>query len=348
MFCTLSATPQCLLTISKITFVPLCFRSLSSATSGFAYSAATIGLNIGSSPSAGESSRPAFRHAERVAAMGKFSLEKCCNVGRAAKAPASKARAALRALRERHSKFALPKTRRIARVADVVVRQKVRRAPRVYKTALKQRAVKQKVASNPQSAQREDSGDCKRTWSVLDMLLQKTSPDKSLVAEAQPPRQPRERVGNNDVYVKDLLRHGTRPERGCSLWIIPPQPDAAAAMINEQRKREGEELVDNEELLHLFVRPSVFVWDPSALHPGLAVLCPTCRAPASRSDWCPFKPIHQLRGPSVYTTVRYGCYACGATSKGKLGTRSMKKVPNRCPRRTCIPTGVRPLAMVIC
>ena len=83
--------------------------------------------------------------------------------------------------------------------------------------------------------------------------------------------------------------------------------------------------MDAEELLNLCTRPSVFVWDPVALAPGLEIPCPWCGEPSSRSNWCPPKSIHQLRGNDVYVTVRYVCYACGEITNGKNPNTRKKK-----------------------
>jgi len=90
------------------------------------------------------------------------------------------------------------------------------------------------------------------------------------------------------------------------------RPFAEAAAINAQRQHNGERLLDANELLHLHLRPSIFVWDPAAIFPNVQVSCPTCGSPGSRSSWRRPRNLHHLHGQSAYITLQYLCYSCGA------------------------------------
>ena len=158
------------------------------------------------------------------------------------KPPANKVQKALQELRL-HNPRPLPTTQpRFLRAADIVVHKRAKAAPRTYKTALKQHASKRKAVPTYQSAH-QDSGDDKRPKSVLSMLLKDKHSDKVLEAEFQSQRRARARVGTKDVYVRSLLRDSTHRTKVCSPWITPPRPASAAATVNEERKRNGEQLL---------------------------------------------------------------------------------------------------------
>ena len=61
------------------------------------------------------------------------------------------------------------------------------------------------------------------------------------------------------------MKERSKHPREHGLWIAPASAPKAAAEINEQRKRNGEQLLDAAELLNLCTRPSIFVWNPMAL-----------------------------------------------------------------------------------
>ena len=248
--------------------------------------------------------------------MGKFSLQNACGVGKTFEAPAQRSHSALPSLP--------------LRVADITVYKRAKTAPRMhkaprsYKTTWKQNAKKQKATSKapPTPPGCEQSS---RNKSILTLLLKGTSSRDNFETEGRPPRQPRERIGDVTAYIKDVMKECSKHPREHGLWIAPTSAPKAAAEINEQRKRNGEQLLDAAELLNLCTRPSIFVWDPMALHPGLSLSCPKCGLPASRSNWCASRPIQRLQGNCVYTTRRYGCYACGKTSgQKKPRTRTRK------------------------
>ena len=266
--------------------------------------------------------------------MGKFSLQNACGVGKTVKAPAQQAHAALPPLP--------------LRVADVTVYKRATRAPRmnkaprIYKTALKQNANKQKTLSRAPSAPLGDEHSS-RNKSILSLLLRGAPSEDTVEAESQRPRQPKERIGDAAAYIKDVMREPSKhlPDHG--LWIAPPSASKVAAEINEQRKRSSEQMLDAGELLNLCTRPSIFVWDPMALHHGLSISCPKCGLPASRSNWCSSRPIQRLHGNSVYITRRYGCYACGKTpGQKKPSTRAMKRFLADAPEvLASLPSAVR-------
>ena len=257
--------------------------------------------------------------------MGKFSLQKACGVDTRIKAPAQKTRAALQSLPLRNPVRSLKTQPPLVRTADIIVYKRDKAAPRIYKTTLKQNAKKQKKLLGSPSA--PPGGEQKsRNKSILTLLMKGASAKDNLETEGQLQRKPRERIGAATVYVKDVMRECSKHLKNQCLWIAPPLPAKAAAAINEQRKSNGEQLLDADELLNLYTRPSIFVWDPMALLPGLSLSCPSCGLPATRCDWCPSRRIQRLHGNSVYVTARYGCYACGRRSgPKKADTRTMKR-----------------------
>ena len=257
--------------------------------------------------------------------MGKFSLQKACGVDTRIKAPAQKTRAALQSLPLRSPVRSLKTQPPLVRTADIIVYKRDKAAPRIYKTTLKQSAKKQKKLFGSPSA--PPGGEQKsRNKSILTLLMKGASAKDNLETEGQLQRKPRERIGAATVYVKDVMRECSKHLKNQCLWIAPPLPAKAAAAINEQRKSNGEQLLDADELLNLYTRPSIFVWDPMALLPGLSLSCPSCGLPATRCDWCPSRRIQRLHGNSVYVTARYGCYACGRRSgPKKADTRTMKR-----------------------
>ena len=257
--------------------------------------------------------------------MGKFSLQKACGVGKTFRAPAQQAHAALQSLPLRSPGSPLPTQPAIVRTADITVYKRAKRAPRTYKTTLKQNANKQKALSRAPSAPlgAEHSSQNK---SILSLLLGGAHSEDTVEAESQRPRRPRERIGDAAAYIKDVMRERSKHPQDHGLWIAPPSASKVAADINEQRKRSGEQMLDAGELLNLCTRPSIFVWGPMASPHGLSISCPKCGLPASRSNWCSSRPIQRLHGNSVYITRRYGCYACGKTpGQKKPSTRAMKR-----------------------
>jgi len=214
----------------------------------------------------------------------------------------------------------------LARASDIVVYTRAKAASRIGKMTPKQKQNKRKDPPiSKAEGNQQVNGNSEPKKSVLDMLVGKNKPRRPTDADAQGLRQPRKNIGGKGFYIKEVTQDCAcfLKERGP--WIVPPQPAAAAAAINAQRQRDGERLLDTEELLNIFVRPSVFVWDPAAIFPELTILCPSCGAPACRSNWCQPRVLHQLHGSSVYITVRYGCYSCGANSQqAQPASRSMK------------------------
>ena len=209
-------------------------------------------------------------------------------------------------------------------------------------TTWKQNAKKQKTTSKapPTPPGCEQSS---RNKSILTLLLKGISSRDNFETQGRPPRQPRERIGDVTAYIKDVMKERSKRPREHGIWIAPASAPKAAAEINKQRKRNGEQLLDAAELLNLCTRPSIFVWDPMALLPGLNISCPKCGLPASRSNWCSPRHIQRLQGNSVYTTRRYGCYACGKTSgQRKPRTRTRKLFLADAPEvLASLPSGIR-------
>ncbi len=214
----------------------------------------------------------------------------------------------------------------VPRASDIVFHARAKAASRIDRTIPRQRREKRKDAPTSKADQPQQAdGSGKRQRSVLDLLVRKTAPEKPSETDAQPPRQPRDNIGGKGSYIKEVTQDCARHLKEYGPWILPPQPSATAAAINAQRQRNGERLLDAQDLLNIFARPSIFVWDPAAMFPKLTISCPTCGSPASRSNWCHPRALHQLHGNSVYITLRYGCYSCSAQPKQSLSKgRSMK------------------------
>ena len=158
------------------------------------------------------------------------------------------------------------------------------------------------------------------TMTVVDWLL-KASTSKNV----QPERpedcpntsEPKEPIKNNTEYIEQL-QHDIIAGH-CHLqgnpWIIPRHPFQEAIEINKQRSNDGERHIDAVEALNLVLRPSVFVWAPTKLFPGLAICCPGCKMPSTYMRWARPRILHSLNGLCTYIVARHICYQCQSTLK---------------------------------
>ena len=200
---------------------------------------------------------------------------------------------------------------RVPRACDIVTTRPILVRKRIQKLSVRS---KTRTMSRT-SGSRLDGGVS--SASVLSMLLrpgQHEAPPELAVAKGSA-HEPRVVIGDDSEYITNLLREISS---GYALqgkpWVFPPDPYHAAAEINRQRQRDEERLIDAREALNLVLRPTVFVWAPDKLFPGLSVLCPLCRQPMSSSEWWRRKTLHTVTGCCAYITMRYSC-RCQALRK---------------------------------
>ncbi len=155
-------------------------------------------------------------------------------------------------------------------------------------------------------------GSTEKQKSVLDMLVAGAAPQRPSEADSQSKRQPSRPIGSKEAYIDDVKRRRASCVKACGPWVLARRPFAEAVAINVQRQRNGEPLLDADELLNLHLRPSIFVWDPAALFPNVQVSCPTCGSPGRRSSWRRPRNLHHLHGQSAYITLQYLCSSCGS------------------------------------
>ena len=130
-------------------------------------------------------------------------------------------------------------------------------------------------------------------------------------------REPSSRIEDTNFFIAKLqndIDAGRFDLKG-NPWVIPGNFLQEAFVINEQRQRAGEKLIDSNEALHLTLRPSVFVWSPEKLSPGLRIHCPFCNQPVSVKQWRPPRTLHSLSGQCMYITMKYTCSDCQHVQK---------------------------------
>ena len=114
-------------------------------------------------------------------------------------------------------------------------------------------------------------------------------------------------------------------------WVFPASPFQEAFAINKERQLNGERQLDSCEALNLILRPSLFVWWPERLWPGLRIHCPRCGQLASWKQWhCP-RILHSINSQCMYITMRYQCSAClgdpkPGSCKADAPARKQKKI----------------------
>ena len=65
-----------------------------------------------------------------------------------------------------------------------------------------------------------------------------------------------------------------------------------------------------EDIQALTLHPSVFVWAPDLLFPGLNIKCPSCGSQFSSTQWHTPRLLHGLSSLQAYVTRRYMCCRC--------------------------------------
>ena len=212
---------------------------------------------------------------------------------------------------------------RAPRASDVAVLKKTERSTvrkQILKRTIAKRAktkVKHKIHSSLTSI---DEGT---RLTVLDMLTKRNQKKREQGhCKAHSASVPR--IGGEATYVKQVIQEVSY--RACQRepWVLRPHPAATASAINDQRLLSGKPQLDAEELWNLCSRPDVFLWDPIAIAPDIAILCTGCGARATRSDWSRPRLLYRLCGHAVYVARRYICYSCAGPNKA-AATRKRSK-----------------------
>ena len=140
------------------------------------------------------------------------------------------------------------------------------------------------------------------------------------VAEEAPPaaqsslNRPRHAIPDTASYVQKLqsdissdrlLLHGNP-------WVIPDDAFQVARRINDARSAAMEDPISPDEARHLVLQPTVFVWAPLKLLPGLSLSCPHCARRATKVRWCRIRVMHRIDGQCLYLATRHICEKCGA------------------------------------
>ena len=169
----------------------------------------------------------------------------------------------------------------------------------------------------------------KRPAPSILQLLRKANPSQQHGAEKDvsdlAPKRP---VGGISAYVQEVKQQicsGRQP--GLNRTMMAPDPFQAALDINAQRHHDGESLLSSEEILNLVLRPDVVAWAPNKIS-GDQICCPTCRRPATASEWTQPRTLHTAQHCKLYMTMRYKCLHCPSGLKDKPQTskkRAAKK-----------------------
>ena len=127
---------------------------------------------------------------------------------------------------------------------------------------------------------------------------------------------PSVRIGAADEYVAHVKQ---RCLRGSLVkgqpWIKQECPIHAADQINEKRYEAQEEPIDAAEALNLVLRPSIFVWAPDQIFPGVTIRCPTCASICSFRGWGKTRVLHHLSSQSLYIATQHACDECAANAR---------------------------------
>ena len=141
---------------------------------------------------------------------------------------------------------------------------------------------------------------------------------------------PQDPVGDVALYVKQLLQDIVKGRLDLcgNPWVVPKSVFQEARHTNKRRSDKGERALDATETLNLILRPSIFVWAPEKLIPGLRVHCAACGGIASVHGWGDVRTVHSMVGHSLYVCTRHKCGKCSAKSKRKP-SRNQARVINK-------------------
>ena len=95
-------------------------------------------------------------------------------------------------------------------------------------------------------------------------------------------------------------------------WVVPDDAFQVARRINDVRSAAMEDPIGPDEARHLVLRPTVFVWAPLKLLPGLSLSCPHCARRATKVRWCRIRVMHRIDGQCLYLATRHTCEKCVA------------------------------------
>ena len=208
--------------------------------------------------------------------------------------------------------------------------------PRAKDLVLQSPYMKKRVMIKRGAAKKKNNGEQKEhglkpaTKTVADWLF-KAGQNKNMQPEkledCPDTSEPREPIKDNTKYIEQLQRDiaAGRCHLQGNPWIIQRHPLQEAIAINEQRRNDGERLIDAAEALNLVLRPSVFVWAPTKLFPGTPICCPGCKTPSSCMEWARPRILHSLHGHYTYIASRHVCYQCQSTLESTTSQRQRAK-----------------------
>lgn len=97
--------------------------------------------------------------------------------------------------------------------------------------------------------------------------------------------------------------------------LTPGDPAQSAWTMRREQQRNGN-TISSDDVKALVLRPSIYVWAPHLLFPGLVVSCFACGSQASKKDWAKVRRLQTLSGSMVYATFQYRC--CSISCKDRL------------------------------
>ena len=93
-------------------------------------------------------------------------------------------------------------------------------------------------------------------------------------------------------------------------WVRPAALTLRAESLRARRSCQGDAVLACEDTQALTLHPSVFVWAPDLLFPGLNIECPSCGSQFSSTRWHTPRLLHGLSSLQAYVTRRHMCCRC--------------------------------------
>lgn len=203
----------------------------------------------------------------------------------------------------------------LPRAADVILNSKRKWKERLQDASATSKKRKAEIVSAPWQPRPKCKGP-----SIIE-LLTKTAQEDSQTGPAQKEANAAQHAPSPVLapaeYVKQVKK---QVARGSGLhsnpWIYAPDVFKEAARINKERQSAGKCSLNEKDIRNLILRPTIFIWDPEHISPGLKILCPFCNAKASRKDWSRDRVLHSVDTTHVYVTVKYACRRCKQRANG--------------------------------
>ena len=124
------------------------------------------------------------------------------------------------------------------------------------------------------------------------------------------------------VIVQKLLKSGDIP--------LHESPWVSWSCVNEviKKKRNCAITSDATSVFLANMDMQIFVWAPDLICPSLQMRCPSCRKPATSSEWSRPRIVHGLTQAGIYTTCLYTCLHCSTSPMltNSASTRNARRV----------------------